>query len=336
MHKQSESLITIKDLRTEINSSQGVVHAVEGLNLEIGRGEIVGLVGESGSGKTMTALSILRLLPEPYAKIVQGSVIFEGKDIVKLSDEEMRKVRGAKISIVFQDPMAALNPIMSIGNQITEVIRAHRSIRKEDAVKAAVKLLELVGIPDPAVRLGQYPFQMSGGMRQRVMIAIALACGPQLLIADEPTTNLDVSIQAQILELLRTIRDNTGTSVFLITHNLGIVSWLCDRVAVMYAGEIVEQGTAEEVLTSPKHPYTQLLIKAIPQVSGQKKSLESIAGDVPSLINKPRGCSFNPRCPYRKEVCIQVHPSLLSTGPTSQAARCLIYGPEWKSEDRQK
>jgi oligopeptide/dipeptide ABC transporter ATP-binding protein len=331
---EDNRLIVIRDLRTEIETGKGIVHAVEGVNLEIARGEIVGLVGESGSGKTMTALSVLRLLPEPYARIAGGSVIFGGKDLTKLAESEMRKVRGAKISIVFQDPMAALNPIMTIGDQLTEAIRAHSSISKSDAIQEAVQLLHLVGISDTRVRLRQYPFQISGGMRQRVMIAIALAGKPQLLIADEPTTNLDVSIQAQILELLKSIRDKTGTSVLLITHNLGIVSWLCDRVAVMYAGEIVESGTAEAVLASPKHPYTQLLIKAIPQVSSQKMGLESIPGDVPNLINRAKGCSFSPRCPYSMKICKEVHPSLVKAGPDSQVARCLLYDTNFSDQSK--
>jgi peptide/nickel transport system ATP-binding protein len=331
-----QTLITIEDLVTEIKTSNGVVRAVDHVSLEIRRGEILGLVGESGSGKTMTALSIMSLLPEPNGEIINGSIIFEGQDLVRADQDELRDVRGAKISIVFQDSMAALNPIMPIGYQITEAVRAHKKVDKENAVKAAIELLEQVGIPDPYTRLAQYPFQMSGGMRQRVMIAIALAGNPHLLIADEPTTNLDVSIQAQILELIRSIRDKTGAAVLLITHNLGIVSWLCDRVAVMYAGEIVESGTTDAILASPKHPYTQLLIKAIPHVSSQRAALETIPGDVPSLINKPKGCSFAPRCPFVRDVCSKVHPSLLSVGVEKQVARCLIYNPTYSENWRRE
>ncbi len=324
-----EELLSVRDLKTSINTTTGLVKAVDGVTFTIGRGEISGLVGESGCGKTMTALSIMRLLPEPHARIQSGEVMFEGRNLVPLSEDEMRAVRGNRISMIFQDPMTALNPIMKTGEQIAETIVAHRNADREDAWNSALELLESVGIPDANLRARQYPFQMSGGMRQRVMIASALSCTPSLLIADEPTTNLDVSIQAQILELLKSIRDRTGTTILLITHNLGIVAWLCDRIHVMYAGKIVEEGPTDKILEQPAHPYTALLLKSIPQVGAPRDRLETIPGDVPDLSRLPVGCRFNPRCPHQKEVCRTIEPEMTLAGP-DRTLRCHMYDQKYK------
>ncbi|MEM1994049.1 MAG: ABC transporter ATP-binding protein [Nitrososphaerales archaeon] len=321
-------LLEVKNLRTYIETSSGLVKAVDDVSFDVHKGEIVGLVGESGCGKTMAALSIMRLLPEPYGKIVGGSIYFEGQDLTKLPEEEMRKIRGNKISIIFQDPLTALNPIMKVGEQIVEAIVSHQPLDRSEAMQRAVNLLQSVGIPDGKVIAEQYPFRISGGMRQRVMIAIALACNPTLLIADEPTTNLDVSIQAQILEVISDIRRRVGTSILLITHNLGLVAWLCDRVFVMYAGKIVEQAPTEELFANPAHPYTELLLKSIPKLETSKEKLETIEGEVPNLIRVPPGCRFHPRCPYVKEICKKDEPALYSVG-VEHYARCFKHTVEY-------
>jgi peptide/nickel transport system ATP-binding protein len=317
-------LLEVKNLKTYIETSAGLVKAVDDVSFKIERGEIVGLVGESGCGKTMVALSIMRLLPEPYAKIISGNIYFEGLDITKLTEEEMRMIRGNKISIIFQDPLTALNPIMTVGEQIVEAILAHKKLDKKNAWQQAIQLLQTVGIPDGAMIANQYPFRLSGGMRQRIMIAIALACNPALLIADEPTTNLDVSIQAQILELISNIRNINNTSVLIITHNLGLVAWLCDKVYVMYAGKIVEQAPTENIFAKPHHPYTELLLKSIPDIDVVKEKLETIEGDVPNLIKVPKGCRFNPRCPYVRDCCKEVEPDLIRVG-SDHFARCFMW-----------
>jgi len=326
-------LLEVRNLKTYIETSSGLVKAVDDVSFDVRKGEIVGLVGESGCGKTMAALSVMRLLPEPYGKIVGGSIYFDGQDLTKLSEGEMRAIRGSKISIIFQDPLTALNPIMKIGEQIVEAIVSHQQVDKNEARQRAIDLLHSVGIPDGKVIVNQYPFRISGGMRQRVMIAIALACDPNLLIADEPTTNLDVSIQAQILEVISDIRRKRGISVLLITHNLGLVAWLCDRVFVMYAGKIVEQAPTEALFTNPSHPYTELLLKSVPKLDSPKDKLATIEGEVPNLIMVPKGCRFHPRCPYAREFCRAVEPDLVKVG-VDHYARCLMqdsrYNVEWK------
>jgi peptide/nickel transport system ATP-binding protein len=314
-----------------VKTNYGLVQVVKDVSLDINKGEIVALVGESGSGKTMTALSIVGLLPEPQAKIESGNIFFEDLDLAHMEKEELRKIRGKRVSIIFQDSMTALNPIMICGQQIVEEIKAHDAVSNEEAHQRTIELFRSVGIPEPEVRFRQHPFEMSGGMRQRVMIAMALACSPSLIIADEPTTNLDVSIQAQILELLKTIRDNFGASILIITHNLGIVAWLCDRVYVMYGGQILESGPMEKLLTNPSHPYTTLLLKSIPRADERRTRLESIPGDVPDLARPPSACVFHPRCPDRRDnICNVVAPELLPSGENpNEKARCLKYDPEY-------
>jgi len=325
-------VLEVKNLRTTIRTNYGLVNVVKDVSLEIKKGEIVALVGESGSGKTMTALSILGLLPEPQAKIASGNVIFEGeKDLAHIDKEELRRIRGSRVSMIFQDSMTALNPIMTCGQQIVEEIKAHEDISGEEARMRTLELFHSVGIPEPELRFRQHPYEMSGGMRQRVMIAMALACRPSLIIADEPTTNLDVSIQAQILELLKQIRKDIGASILIITHNLGIVAWLCDRVYVMYGGQILESGPMEKLLTTPSHPYTTLLLKSIPRADERKSRLESIPGDVPDLARPPSGCVFHPRCPDRKDnICPNITPRLLPLrGSTNEEVKCLKFDPEY-------
>ena len=293
-------LLEVKGLRTSFFTRDGVVRAVDGIDFHVDRGEIMGLVGESGCGKSVTSLSIMRLVAKP-GRIEAGEVLFDGQDLLKISDEEMRKIRGDRISMVFQQPTSSLNPVWEVGQQIEEVLRIHRNMKGKVATARAVELLKMVGIPDPERRLKAFPHEMSGGMAQRVMIAMALACEPELLIADEPTTALDVTIQAQILDLMRNLRDETGTAIVLITHDLGVVAEMCDRVAVMYAGEIVEHTDVTSLFREPLHPYTQGLIGSIPVVGNVKDELAVIPGNVPNLIDLPKGCRFAPRCVARVE-----------------------------------
>ncbi len=328
---QHNHLLEIVDLKTYFFTKRGAVKAVDGISFTIDAGDVFGLVGESGCGKSVTALSILRLVPDPPGKIVSGQVIFEGEDLLQKSEEEMRSIRGAKISMIFQDPLTSLDPIVRVGEQIVEAIRTHTNMNPQKAWEKAVKILTEVGIPDAEIRAKQYPFQLSGGMRQRVMIAIALVTEPRLLIADEPTTNLDVTIQAQILTLLKEIKAKTQTSILFITHNLGIVAWLCNKLAVMYAGKIVEYGATKSVFSNPLHPYTTLLLKAVPRLDIKKEMLESIEGDVPDLVNPPSGCRFHPRCPYAKKICSIIQPPMIEV-EEGHYASCLIYDKEkWRS-----
>jgi oligopeptide/dipeptide ABC transporter ATP-binding protein len=303
------TLLNIKGLSTHFFTDEGVVKAVDDVDLEVRRGEILGLVGESGCGKSTVALSILRLVPYPPGKIVSGQVLFEGEDLMKKSEEEIRDIRGRAISMIFQDPIASLNPLFTIGFQVEEAIRAH--LDTDLAVRdRVIELLKKVGIPDPERRIKDYPHSFSGGMRQRAMIAMALSCNPRLLIADEPTTNLDVTIQAQILDLMLELKKEFRSSILLITHNMGIVAELADRVAVMYAGWIVEIGELLTVFESPIHPYTKALLASIPRLDIKQDHISSIPGEVPALINPPPGCRFRPRCPYAKEQCGQSRPPL--------------------------
>ncbi len=309
----SEALLEIKDLTVKYITMDGVVHAVTDVDLSIGVGETLGLVGETGAGKTTTALSILNLLPTPPAKIERGSILFEGQDILEMSDHDIRQIRGSKISMIFQDPMTALNPIFPVEKQIAEVISIHEHIPAAEAVKKAQQALEMVGIP--AARGREYPHQFSGGMKQRVVIAMALACDPRLLIADEPTTALDVTIQAQVLELIREAKEKSGSSMLLITHDLGVVAETCDKVAIMYAGEIVEYGSLEDIFDRMAHPYTKGLFDSLPSLDRVDHRLKPIRGLMPDPTDLPEGCSFQPRCPYATEQCKGEAPALEEIGP---------------------
>ena len=316
----SRFLLQIRDLRTYFHTDDGVARAVDGVSFEIGEGETLGLVGESGCGKSVTALSILRLVDAP-GRIEGGSILLRGRNLLELNKREMRNVRGGQISMVFQEPMTSLNPVFTVGNQIVEAIRLHQKKSFADARALAVEMLGRVGIPNPERRVDEYPHQMSGGMKQRVMIAMALVCRPALLIADEPTTALDVTIQAEILELLADLQKDLGMAILLITHNLGIVAGVANRVAVMYAGKIVEYAPVEELFDSPKHPYTICLFRSIPRLDEpQKERLETIEGQVPSPKNWPTGCRFHPRCPYVIERCAKEAPPLAEKSPGHSAA----------------
>jgi oligopeptide/dipeptide ABC transporter ATP-binding protein len=304
-------LLEVDGLKTYLHTAQGVVQAVDDVSFDVNEGETVALVGESGCGKTMTALSIMRLIPRPQASIVGGEIRFQKRDLLKLDDEEMRRIRGAEIAMIFQEPMTSLNPVLTIGRQITETLEAHGAISKADARSRALELLRLVGIPDPAERLTAYPHQFSGGMRQRVMIAIALSCRPKLILADEPTTALDVTIQAQLLELMRGLTKKFGVALVIITHNLGVVARYADRVNVMYGGKIIESGTAAEIYRNPRHPYTIGLLHSVPRLDQPRKAkLDPIEGQPPDMWNLPPGCSFAPRCQFRVEKCAREIPPL--------------------------
>jgi oligopeptide/dipeptide ABC transporter ATP-binding protein len=316
------ALLEVNDLRTHFFTREGVVQAVDGISFSLEKGKTLGIVGESGCGKSVTALSIMGLIPKPPAKIVSGEVLFDGRDLTKLSEREMQDLRGNQVAMIFQDPMTSLNPTLKIGLQITETILAHQDVSKSDARKRAIELLDEVGIPRPAERLDDYPHRFSGGMRQRVMIAIALSCNPRLLIADEPTTALDVTIQAQILDLLDELRQEHDMSMILITHDMGVVAEVCDDVAIMYAGQIVEQATGFELFENPEHPYTEALLGALPQLEGNASEiregrLTAIPGRPPDLVDPPEACRFAARCPYANDgdSCTTVEPQLREIRP---------------------
>ena len=309
----SRRLLDIINLETHFTSEEGVAKAVDGVTLGLDEGDTLGLVGESGCGKSVTALSIMRLIPDPPGKIVGGEVIFEGQDLLKLKEAEIRKLRGKKISMIFQEPMTSLNPVFKIGEQISEVLRLHQRLSRKDAMEKAVAMLKLVGFPSPEERIREYPHQLSGGMRQRVMIAMALSCNPKLVIADEPTTALDVTIQAQIMDLMNRLKEEIGMSIILITHDLGIIAETAQYVAVMYAGKIVEYSTVNDLFEKPRHPYTIGLLNSVPIMAGDragKKRLEVITGIVPGLSDLPKGCRFSPRCKYVMPVCTDREPEL--------------------------
>ncbi len=316
-------LLEVRDLHTEFRTGAGIVPAVDGISYTVERGETVAIVGESGSGKTAGALSILRLVPNPPGRITRGEILFGGRDLLRLSDEEIRQVRGSDIGMIFQEPMTSLNPVLTIGRQITETLEQHREADRATAQKRAVELLRLVGIADPVRRLKQYPHQLSGGMRQRIMIAIALACDPKLIIADEPTTALDVTIQAQILELMKQLTHRLDVALIIITHNLGVVARYANRVNVMYAGRIVESGPAAQIYHDPRHPYTMALLRSVPRLDRPRQArLDPVDGQPPDLTRLDAGCSFRPRCRFAVEACASARPPLQPAGNGPHLAAC--------------
>jgi peptide/nickel transport system ATP-binding protein len=329
---ESEKILEVKNLRTSFFTEGGEVKAVEDMSFNVYKGKTLGIVGESGCGKSVTSLSIMRLIPNPPGKIVGGQILYKGQDLLTLSSEKMRAIRGNEISMIFQEPMTSLNPVFTIGNQIREAIALHQDLSRKEIQDKAVEMLKLVGIPSPEKRVHDYPHQLSGGMRQRVMIAMALSCNPQVLIADEPTTALDVTIQAQILELLQDLQQKVGMGLILITHDLGVVAEVADEVIVMYAGRVVEQGLVKEIFANPKMPYTRGLLNSIPTLSKdptgkvKKKRLETIPGIVPNLLHLPRGCRFQDRCSYVIEACREKEPDLRVIADNPQmphAIRCV-------------
>lgn len=319
---EKKQLLEIKNLTIHYNTDDGAVRAVEDMSLEIAKGETLGLVGETGAGKTTTALGIMQLVPNPPGKIVGGEIIFEGEDLLKKTPAELRKIRGNKISMIFQDPMTSLNPVMTVGDQIAEVIKLHQKVNAQEALTRAQEMLEKVGIPGE--RAKDYPHQFSGGMRQRVVIAIALACNPTLLIADEPTTALDVTIQAQVLDLMKQLKVEFDTSMIMITHDLGIVADICDKVAIMYAGNVIEYTDKNRLYTQPKHPYTVGLFGSIPNIDEDEEELKPIKGLMPDPTDLPPGCPFHPRCPKAMDICSKRKPINKEIEP-GHFVRCLLY-----------
>lgn len=325
---KSDRLLEVNDLKTYFDTDEGTVKAVDGVSFHIDKGETLAVVGESGSGKSVTSLSIMRLIAQPPGRIAGGQIMFAGEDLVTKSERDMRKIRGNDISMIFQEPMTSLNPVYTVGDQIAEAIVLHQGKSKKQAMKMAAEMLELVGIPEPGKRVRNYPHQMSGGMRQRVMIAMALSCGPQLLIADEPTTALDVTIQAQILDLMRKLQREIGMSILFITHDLGVVAEIADRVVVMYAGRAVEEGDVKEIFAKPQMPYTLGLMNSIPRVdkaAEHQERLEAIPGNVPNPLYLPAGCAFHPRCRFAIDDCKKAIPPLEDTG-NGHMVRCI----RWK------
>lgn len=327
--KEQENILVVNNLQTSFATEGGEVRAVDGVSFTVPKGKTIGIVGESGSGKSITSLSILRLLAS-NGKIKGGEILFKGKDLVKLSDKEMRALRGNQISMIFQEPMTSLNPVYTVGQQISETLLIHKKLSKKEAMAQSVEMLKLVGIPSPEKRVKQYPHELSGGMRQRVMIAMALACSPEILIADEPTTALDVTIQAQILELIRGLQDRLGMSVIMITHDLGVVAETCDYVAVMYAGQVVEYSDVRSLFKKPKHPYTLGLLNSLPRHDIDQEKLIPIKGVVPSPFDMPVGCRFAPRCPAATELCHREMPQLEQEG--ADQIRCWMYTDKWDGE----
>jgi oligopeptide transport system ATP-binding protein len=322
-------LLDVRNLKTSFKVLDGVVPAVDNISFSLKRGETLGIVGESGSGKSVTALTIMRLLDIPPAEIDAASEVwFDGREILSIPSDQMRRIRGNDMAMIFQEPLTSLNPVFTVGDQIAEQVVIHKKVSKRAALDRAIESLQLVGIPSPERRVKQYPHEMSGGMRQRVMIAMALSCEPKLLIADEPTTALDVTIQAQILELLKTIQDRTDSALLLITHDLGVVAEMVDDVIVMYTGQIVEQGTVNEVLIEPRAPYTMGLIESIPSVEKRGGKLSAIKGTVPNPFNLPPACRFEPRCPYAWDRCSRVEPQLYQVGTGDRLARCHLHTSE--------
>ena len=325
----SEKLLEVKNLKTYFYTDDGVVKSVDGVSFSVEKGKTLGIVGESGCGKSITSLSIMQLVETPPGKILDGEIIYEGEDLLKKNKEEMRKIRGGQIAMIFQEPMTSLNPVFTVGEQIMEALRIHTDMDKHQAKERAIEMLKLVKIPLAEKRFNEYPHQLSGGMRQRVMIAMALSCNPKLLICDEPTTALDVTIQAQILDLINELKEKLGTSIMMITHDLGVIAEVADDVMVMYAGRVVEYGSADAIYESPKHPYTAGLMDCIPKLSdADDKRLSVIEGMVPSFDQMPKGCAFCPRCTEAKKICAEKMPELVEVD--GQKVRCFKYTSEWE------
>ena len=316
----TEPLLAVDDLRVHLSTPRGVVRAVDGVDFSLQPGTSLGIVGESGCGKTMTALALMRLLPSPPARIVSGRIMFDGEDVVALDESRMRALRGDAMAMIYQDPMTTLNPVFTAGEQIAEAVRLHRNASRAAAMARAIEMLELVGIPDPSRCAQSYPHQLSGGMRQRAVIAMALACHPKLLIADEPTTALDVTIQAQILDLLRRLQQELGTAIILITHDLGVIADLVDTVVVMYAGKVAERASVKRLFAAPRHPYTQGLLRSVPSLETREHRMRTIDGAVPSALAMPSGCRFHPRCAIARDICRSEEPPLVSDGAGGEAA----------------
>ncbi|MEI7557117.1 ABC transporter ATP-binding protein [Candidatus Chlorohelix sp.] len=324
----SEKLLELVNLKTSFYTRHGKIPAVDGVSLHINRGETVGIVGESGCGKSVTSLSILRLIPNPPGKIEAGQILLEGENLLLKSKKDMRAIRGNRISMIFQEPMSSLNPVLTIGRQIIETVILHQRVGRNEAKAKAIEMLKLVGIPSPEKRLSSYPFQLSGGQRQRVMIAIALVCRPQLLIADEPTTALDVTIQAQILDLMKELKDRLGMSILLITHDLGVVADIAERIIVMYAGQVVEEGSVHSIFKTPLHPYTKGLLLSIPKIGLKKERLYIIPGTIPKPSEYPTGCRFSPRCEYKQQICLDKAPPVKQQ-ELGRSYRCWIGSEEY-------
>ncbi len=321
----NQRILEVEDLSVKFFTSEGIVNAVDHVTFSIGKEEVLGLVGESGCGKSVTSLAIMRLLPMPPAKITSGKILFDGVNLLEKPENEMRQIRGNVLSMIFQEPMTSLNPVITVGKQIAEAIVVHQNVSKDEAKKKAIEMLKIVGIPNPEKRFNDYPHQMSGGMRQRAMIAMALSCNPKLLIADEPTTALDVTVQAQILDLVTQLKERFGMSVLLITHDLGVIAEMCSRVLVMYAGQIVEEAPCIDLFDNPLHPYTIGLLKSIPKLEPGKQPLHTIEGNVPNAIEMPPGCRFHPRCDEAIEICSQKMPALVNISP-NRRIRCFLRG----------
>ncbi len=317
-----DNLLEVRDLRTYFYTDDGVVKAVDGVEFEVKAGETIGIVGESGCGKSITAMSILRLIQSPPGKIVSGEILFEGEDLVKVSEKRIREIRGNSISMIFQEPMTSLNPVFTAGYQIEEILKLHQNLDEKEAREKAIEMIRMVGIPNPERIADEYPHQLSGGMRQRIMIAMALACRPKMLIADEPTTALDVTIQAQILDLMNDLKEKLNTSIMLITHDLGVIAEMADHVIVMYSGKVVEDAPTIELFENPKHPYTIGLMSSIPSLAKEGQRLETIPGVVPNPLYLPKGCYFHPRCKYATSECREVQPELVEIAPGHKSA-CL-------------
>ncbi|MEK5331693.1 MULTISPECIES: ABC transporter ATP-binding protein [unclassified Lysinibacillus] len=326
-----DTVLEVKNLQTYFYSSEGVAKAVDGVSFTLHKGETLGIVGESGCGKSMTSLSLLRLVPSPPGKIINGEILLNNTDLLKLSEEELRKIRGNKISMIFQEPMTSLNPVLTVGEQIAETIRLHQGLSRKEAWQQAVEMIRLVGIPAPEKRAKQEPYQLSGGMRQRIMIAMALACTPDVLIADEPTTALDVTIQAQIIDIIRNLQQQLGMSIIFITHDLGVVAEICDKIAVMYAGQVVEEGSTDSLFAKPLHPYTNGLIQSLPKLYEDQEELSTIHGTVPSPYHYPNGCRYAERCPFATELCHAQQPELI-TIESDKKVRCWMYSEQWQGE----
>jgi oligopeptide/dipeptide ABC transporter ATP-binding protein len=325
MNNETKPLLEVRNLSTYFFTDAGTVKAVDNVSFTVEKGKTLGIVGESGCGKSITSLSIMQLVETPPGKIVGGEIFFEGEDLLKKSEEEMRLIRGKKIAMIFQEPMTSLNPVYTIGNQISEAILIHENMSREEAKNRALEMLRLVKIPLPEKRYDEYPHQLSGGMRQRAMIAMALSCNPELLICDEPTTALDVTIQAQILELINELKEKTGAAVIMITHDLGVISEVADNVMVMYAGKVVEQGTTDEIFEKPLHPYTEGLMQCIPRLDYDTEVLNTINGTVPSYDDMPKGCAFCPRCNKKTKICEEKMPDLVDIN--GRKTRCFLYEP---------